>query len=180
MAGYDLHVRAAAIVRDAGGKLVGRTRLQKITYLSQLAGFADDFPFEYRHYGPFSDDLAEAMEIATGLRLVEEDEQGTGWGGWYSTYRFNPSNTLVAPTASGRAHFVSAAAKIGAIELELAATAAFLYADEGIGREDERDPWKETARRKPEKASGGRLRRAKAAYRKLQAIASPRPLPQIG
>ena len=67
--GYDLHEKAAALVRDAGGKLVGRTRLQKVAYLTQLAGFARDFPFEYRHYGPYSEELAEAMEIASGSTL---------------------------------------------------------------------------------------------------------------
>ena len=76
MMGYDLHVKAAAIVRDAGGRLVGRTRLQKVAYLTQLAGFAGDFPFEYRHYGPYSEDLAEAMEIAVGPR----DGRGGGEG----------------------------------------------------------------------------------------------------
>ena len=36
------HKIAARIVQDAGGELVGRTRLQKVTYLAQLAGFGDD------------------------------------------------------------------------------------------------------------------------------------------
>jgi len=86
MRNYDLHRRAAEIVREAGGQLIGRTRLQKVTYLMQLAGFSDDFPFEYRHYGPFSEDLANAMEIASGMGLVAEEERRTDWGGWYSIY----------------------------------------------------------------------------------------------
>src|SRR3546814_1591888 len=46
-----------------------------------------------------------------------------------------------------RRAFVSAAAKIGAIELELAATAAFLHDCEGYNSHDGRgDPWKETER----------------------------------
>ena len=72
-----------------------------------------------------------------------------------------------------------AAAQIGPIELELAATAAFLYADEGIGRNREGDPWIETARRKPEKAEGGRLERAKLEYGRLRAVTTPIPLPPI-
>ena len=55
--------------------------------------------------------------------------------------------------------------------LELAATAAFL-ASEG-----ERDPWHETARRKPEKAA--RLDDAKKLYQRLRAISLPVPLPEI-
>ncbi len=176
MAGYDLHRKAAAIVRDAGGKLVGRTRLQKVTYLSQLAGFAEDFPFEYRHFGPYSEELAEAMEIATGLQLVNEKERQTDWGGWYSIYLVDI--VRMSPDAD-RAGFVATASKIGAIELELAATAAFLYADEGIGRNRDGDPWEETARRKPDKAAEGRLQRAKAAYKKLLRMDTPAQLPPI-
>ena len=32
------HLVAARIVQDAGGEVIGRTRIQKITYLAQLAG----------------------------------------------------------------------------------------------------------------------------------------------
>ena len=88
--GYDLHKKAARIVRDAGGRLVGRTRLQKVAYLSQLAGFTRDFPFEYRHYGPYSEELAEAMEIAVGLDIVQEDEKESASGAWYSIYSTGP------------------------------------------------------------------------------------------
>src|ERR1043166_7201441 len=83
----DAHLRAAKFVRDAGGVLVGRTRLQKVSYLTQLAGYAAGFDFEYRHYGPYSDELASAMEIATGLGLVREEEKRAEWGGRYSIYR---------------------------------------------------------------------------------------------
>ena len=173
----DAHLRAARIICDAGGALVGRTRLQKVSYLTELAGFPGGFEFEYRHYGPFSDDLASAMEIATGLGLVEEEERRAEWGGRYSIYRSTdrtpPSND------NSQVQFVTAAAKIGAIELELAATAAFLYADEGIGRNRSGDPWAETARRKPDKAGDGRLERAKTAYRRLRALSTPEPLPPI-
>ena len=80
MSGYDLHEKAVSIVHDAGGELVGRTRLQKVAYLCQLAGFSADFPFEYRHFGPFSEELADAMQIAIGLKRVREDERRTNWG----------------------------------------------------------------------------------------------------
>lgn len=179
MAEYDLHKKAAAIVRDAGGELVGRTRLQKVAYLSQLAGFAEDFPFEYRHYGPYSEELAEAMKIASGLQFVKEKEKQADWGGWYSIYSVEPPEPEGVPVDDNRANFISAAAGISAIELELAATAAFLFAKEGVGRDNEGNPWEETAERKPEKAGGGRLKRAKEAYRQLQDIDTPTPLPQI-
>ena len=172
--GYDLHWKAAAIVRDAGGRLVGRTRLQKVAYLTQLAGFASDFPFEYRHYGPYSEELAEAMEIAVGLNIVIEEERESASGAWYSVYSADP-----ADTNNDRVRFINAASEIGAIELELAATAAFLYAEEGYRGGRGRNPWTITAQRKPSKAADGRLGRARAAYKRLCRIAPPGALPPI-
>jgi hypothetical protein len=173
MATRDPHLIAARLVRDAGGQLVGRTRLQKVAYLTQLAGFADDFQFEYRHYGPFSDDLAQGMEIASAFGDVVEEERRADWGGRYSIYRIQGAAT---PPDDPRAAFVRRAAQIGAIELELAATAAFLAREEGVA-----EPWAETARRKPEKASQGRLDRARQEYARLRAETGDRlpRLPQV-
>lgn len=176
MSSYDRHLRAARIVREAGGELVGRTRLQKVVYLAQLAGFGDEFDFEYRHYGPFSEDLATAMEIAAGLGVVQEEEKRADWGGWYSIYK--ATEQTPAPARPDRSAFIAAAARLGAIELELAATAAFLYAREGVAP-PAGDPWEATRQLKPDKAAHGRLERAKAAYRTLMAQTSPRPLPAI-
>lgn len=179
MANYDLHHRAAAVVRDSGGRLVGRTRLQKVAYLAQLAGFDQDFPFEYRHYGPYSEELADAMEIAVGFKLVNEEEKQSDWGGWYSIYKADEPDKIDMPETQARAEFISEAAGVGAIELELAATAAFLYSTEGIGKDGQGDPWEETEKLKPEKAANGRLERAKQAYRELQQLETPTPLPRI-
>ena len=179
MTGYTLHHRAAAMIRDAGGELIGRTRLQKTTYLTQLAGFSKDFVFGYKHYGPYSEELAEAIEIAAGLSIVNEDERRADWGGRYSIYRFGGEELVDCPENADRQSFIRAAARIGSIELELAATAAFLYSAEGFGKDGNGDPWAETARRKPEKAGEGRLEKAKEAYRALLQIHVPAPLPNI-
>lgn len=176
MAVREAHLCAARMVDDAGGQLVGRTRLQKVAYLTQLAGFPVGFEFEYRHYGPFSEELATAMEIAGGLGLVQEEERRADWGGRYSVYRSHGKTGA----DNMRTRFVSAAAKIDAVELELAATAAFLFAVEGIGRVQPGDPWVQTAQLKPEKAIDGRLDRARAAYNKLRVLSTPVPLPPIG
>ena len=172
--GYDLHVKAAAIVRDAGGRLVGRTRLQKVAYLAQLAGFGNDFTFEYHHYGPYSEELAEAMEIAVGLDFVGKEEKVSASGAWYSVYTADP-----ADPDNDRARFIAEASNIGAIELELAATAAFLYAEEGCRGGPESDPWEITVQRKASKATKARLRVAKARYRNLLKMAEPGTLPPI-
>ncbi len=164
--------KAAEIVRDAGGRIVGRTRLQKVAYLLELAGFGEGFAFEYRHYGPYSENLTEAIVGADAFGLITEEERRTDWGGWYSTFDATPD--AGRPEAGPRARFAAAAAAIDAVELELAATAAYLRAVEGCD-----DPWAETARRKPEKVGGGRLERAREAYRQLLALETARPLPPI-
>ena len=69
------------------------------------------------------------MEIAVGLGIVREKEAVSKAGAWYSIYRADSPKDK-----NDRARFVTAAAEFGAIELELAATAAFLYAEEGYGR----------------------------------------------
>ncbi|WP_372397140.1 hypothetical protein ABMY26_24015 [Azospirillum sp. HJ39] len=164
--------KAAEIVRDAGGQIVGRTRLQKVAFLLELAGFGEGFPFEYRHYGPYSEALADSIRAASVFDLVDEREQTASWGGMYSIYSATPEAGLRRD--DGRARFAEAAASIDSIELELAATAAFLAA---VERSD--DPWGETARRKPEKVEGGRLDRAKDAYRRLLSLPTSKPLPRI-
>lgn len=176
MAKRDPHIAAARIVQDAGGELVGRTRLHKIAYLLQLAGFGEEFHFDYKHYGPFSEDLARGMEIATAFGDVQEDEQQAAWGGWYSIYKLPHARP---PGDPSRAAFVQRAKQIPAIELELAATAAFLYVVEGVGRTKMGNPWAETRARKPEKASNGRLEKAAAVYAELRQSQPETRLPEL-
>jgi uncharacterized protein YwgA len=171
MATRDPHLVATRIIQDAGGDLVGRTRLQKVAYLMKLAGFGEEFDFEYRHYGPFSEDLARGMDIAVAFGQVNEVEQQAAWGGRYSVFSLKKP---AGPTDSTRAAFVQKAKKVNAVELELAATAAFLFVVEKM-----EDPWAETIRRKPEKAKDGRLARAQAAYEDLRNMKTPRTLPAL-
>ena len=137
--------KAAEIVCDVGGTIVGRTRLQKVGYLLELAGLGDGFHFEYKHYGPYSEELAEGVRLARAFGLVEEQERPTGWGGFYSIYTVQSEAEIQG--SKKRAEFAREAAGISAIELELLATAAYLHVEENC-----EDPWSETKRRKPEKA----------------------------
>lgn len=171
MAGIDDAHRAAAIVSDAGGYIVGRTKLQKIGFFLEAAGVGSGFPFRYKHYGPYSDQLAAAAQHAAALGLIDENEAVANWGGQYSIfYTKMPPNSSAHPA---RARLAQEMVGADAVELELAATAAFL-ANEGFP-----DPWAETARRKPEKAEGERLELAKQLYRRLQQIPAPHTLPAI-
>jgi uncharacterized protein len=171
MAGIDYAQGAAAIVRDAGGHIVGRTKFQKIAFFLEAAGVGSGFPFRYKHYGPYSELLAAAAQHAAALRLIVENESVAAWGGQYSTfYTQMPADPSMHPA---RARLAQEMANADAVELELAATAAFL------AYEKFPDPWAETARRKPEKAEGGRLERAKQLYLRLQQIPAPHLLPAI-
>lgn len=161
--------RVVQIVSDSGGRVVGRTKLQKIAYLLEATGLGEGFSFEYRHYGPYSEELTSAARSAKLLGVLREDEHATTWGGFYSVY----SVSSEASGESTRTQLAKIAAGADAIELELAATAAFL-ASEG-----NKDPWGETAKRKPEKANPTRLDGAMNLYRQLQQVKTPKQLPAI-
>jgi hypothetical protein len=164
--------RVTEIVRDAGGKIVGRTRLQKITYLLQLAGLEEDFGFEYRHYGPYSEGLTLAIQDAHMRGLLKEEEREAAWGGVYSIY--TTEGEPPAESSSPRVRLLREAVDAGAVELELAATAAY-FSERGFPA-----PWTETANRKPDKATDGRLERAKELLGRLARIETPRRLPFVG
>lgn len=164
------YLRAARVVRDAGGRVVGRTRLQKIAYLLELAGVGEGFPFQYRHYGPYSEALTQAVKLADLFGAVSEEERRASWGGTYSVFQFIGQDSSIANEL--RRGLAELAVGSDPIELELAATAAFLSA------EGEEEPWAETARRKPDKAAQGRMDKAKQLYSRLRQ-ASQNQLPEL-
>jgi uncharacterized protein len=152
----------AKIIKDAGGKIIGRTKLQKIGYLLEVANLGSGFDFEYKHYGPFSQELATGAQIAILFGLMKEEQRNASWGGTYSEYTSDTNG--YSQENHNRKRLVLAAAAADSIELELAATALFL------SLEKYPDPWQETARRKPEKAEG-RIANAKVFYEKLREMA---------
>ena len=86
---------------------------------------------------------------------------------------------IAKKTFKSRAAFIQKAKIIDANELELAATAAFIYAVEGIGNYISGNPWAETKRRKPEKATEARLLKAFQAYESLRQLNTPKELPPL-
>jgi len=117
------------------------------------AGLEDGFFFVYKHYGPFSEDLADAARDAGLLGLLRESEERAAWGGRYSVFSVDGATGADGPPA--RRELAREAAASDAIELELAATAVYLAEDRHP------DPWAETERRKPQKAEDGRIDRAR-------------------
>lgn len=159
------------IVATAGGKFVGRTRLQKTVYLLKVGGFGGSFEFEYRHYGPYSEELSDVTTLAVIFGHLEEEKEQTSWGGIYSIYRSDARPTESASDA--RKRLILEAARANPIELELAATAAFLALEKYV------NPWEETAERKPDKADRNRLARAKRLYNRIRQLDLPQSLPDI-
>lgn len=160
--------KVAALVRDAGGQVVGRTKLQKVAYLLEASGLGDGFRFDYHHYGPYSEELASAANMADALGLIKEKPRKAAWGGAYSIYTAEVESA--ATEVSPRGRLARVAAEANATVLELAATAAYL-ADKG-----EAEPWMETAARKPDKAADDRLEEAKRLYEELRSIAPALPV----
>jgi uncharacterized protein YwgA len=163
--------KAADIIRHAGGQVVGKTRLQKMAYLLEMTGLGVGFPFEYRHYGPYSEELADGIASASFWDLISEEEHTANWGGTYSIFRAN-QRPGADKVDSARQELLKLAVKANPISLELAATAAFL-AEAGS-----RDPWAETSRRKPEKAEKY-LDDARNLYSTLREIKTPKTMPAI-
>ena len=159
----------AAIVRDAGGEVIGRTRLQQIAYLLDVVGFGDGFSFSCKHYGPYSEGVADSAALGVLLERIAEVEKQADWGGVYSIYSVNDQPDDGVPPS--RREFACKAKNSNAVALELAGTAVFL------SRANYDDPWFETVIRKPEKSESGRLTQAMGLLTELKRIDVPIPLP---
>ena len=159
------------ILQAASGEIVGRTRLQKIAYLLNLSGCDESFEFEYKHYGPFSRDVAQATDFASLAGVLTENSKPTSWGGTYSIFKLSEDNFALDDTQVSVA-LVREASGVNSIALELAATAAFLD-------DAHPDPWEETKRRKPQKATSENIQAAKSFYAKIQNLETPEKLPVL-
>lgn len=162
---------AANIVRDAGGRLVGRTRFQKLAFLLEASGLGAGFSFEYRRFGPYSDELNICTRDAELLGLIQEEEIKTAWGGTYSIFRSEQGMREGVPIT--RLELARIATAADPVELELAATAVYL-AMEGAS-----NAWEEVCRRKPEKSERGRIEKAKSLYQRIRSVETPIPLPEM-
>lgn len=159
------------VVNLAGGRIVGRTKMQKILYFLVASKRIDKFRFYYKNFGPYSDDATYAIDNSVASRLLSEESKESSWGSTYYVYTSHGPSCL--DTLGGVRDFVVEAAKSDPVRLELAATALFLF------ESDFKDPWDETARRKPEKCVGDSLSEAKALYRVLRERLGREALPEI-
>ena len=148
-------------------EIVGRIRLQKIAYLLQQKTGSRDLFFTYHHYGPYSRDLADALDWAVLRDDVEEEPRETGYGSTYSAFRWRQSDDVTAdrvgalPMAEAKAD-VATLKKQPSVILELAATIHWLRVKEQV------DDWRTQLKiRKQLKATDTNIARAEGVLRDL-------------
>ncbi|WP_058634327.1 hypothetical protein [Aureimonas ureilytica] len=141
------------IVEAAGGEIVGRIRLQKIVYLLEKMGMDGGFKFSYYHYGPYSEDLTSAVDVARFAdKAIVEEVGHTSYGSPYSIYKLgrpaSPSQQLGSLDAERARSAIARMKRDQSVVIELAATIYWL-------KEEERVPdWvSELKRRKANKAT---------------------------
>ena len=62
-----------------GGEIKGKTKLQKTVYfLGLMTGCLDDLGFRAHFYGPYSDDVAEAINRLKTIGAVDQNVRGGG------------------------------------------------------------------------------------------------------
>lgn len=160
--------RVAAVIDAAGGKVIGRVRMQKIFYLLDQLGFDSGFDFEYHHYGPYSRDLDNAIGDAKAFDLIKEETQNRandgvrysifklseGFGGKDEVFEKMPRENVQQQ--------LKLFDEVSITVLELAATIRWLVADEAVS------DWRaEIVRRKGVKTENGRLEKAISLLKKL-------------
>jgi uncharacterized protein YwgA len=155
-----------ALIDAAGGEIVGKIRLQKMVYLLDQLGAMSGFLFEYHHYGPYSEDLAEAVDDDVIFGRIEEDQRRrVSDGVSYVVYRSSnqgeqSSDTFSQPAIRGAIEEMN---RQSMTILELAATIHWLAFKEKI-----RNWREELIRRKGVKTEHGRAERAIELLEKLK------------
>ncbi|MCB9948202.1 MAG: hypothetical protein H6842_10285 [Rhodospirillaceae bacterium] len=149
------------------GEIVGRIRLQKIAYLLQQKAGRRDLFFTYHHYGPYSRELAEALDRAVILEEIDEKSRDTDYGTTYSIFhwkkRVRREKEAVGPISMTEAKPIMARLKKEpAVILELAATIHWL-----IHKEQAKDWESELKIRKKLKSTPENIGRAKTVLRDL-------------
>ena len=154
----DLVDYVSALVRLSDGKIVGKTRLQKIAYLLEAKELGFGLSFDYHNFGPFSADLAFAADDAESLGYISTEEHLGYHSVPYTVFlatdqapEFEEGDDLQARrVALGTINGYSA------LVLELAATAVYLKRN-GYPK----SVWKEVKKRKRIKATRERVAAAK-------------------
>jgi|SRR5208282_3388 len=163
----ELHdIVTYVVALNEGGKVVGKTRLQKMVFLLDQCGLKSGCSYDYHYYGPFSAEIAEAAEDAYHLGQLNYEENPGFYAVPYGVYEIARPSANV-PEAIGGLERRTVEGKLNlmggysAIELELAATLQYLQTR---GFKDAAALVKEL---KPAKATPERLTHAQKLLRDL-------------
>lgn len=142
------------------GELVGRIRLQKVFYLLEKLGMQSGVPFEYHHYGPYSEAVSDAVTDAKFWgKLKETVSFRVSDGAPYSSFKTDRSvpQSLGSMKAEDAQNFLKKFAGYTSTVLELAATVHWLAFVEKVPN------WRaEIKASKANKIENGRLDKAVA------------------
>jgi hypothetical protein len=150
------------IVKLNGGRLTGKTRLQKSAYFLESYDVGFGLEFEYHHYGPYSEELASLAEDARDLQLMKIQWDTSLNGAEYAIFIDTSGQLPDDPEDRRRSDILGILRDYTSTELELAATADFL------ARTGHDQAWEETARRKSSKITPERVAHSKALLRRLE------------
>ena len=148
----------AALVKAAGGELVGRVRLQKIAYLLQKLGVeeADGLDWDYHHFGPYSREVESDIIFANLFDVVREERKPRAFdGALYSIFKLGDKPGEAIEPSDRMKELVQHLKDENSVVLELAATAHWLFDVEKV-----KDWEKEIRLRKTWKVEDGRLDKA--------------------
>lgn len=156
-----------SLVVAAGGEVVGKIRLQKVVYLLDQIGLNSGFSYEYFHYGPYSENLAERVEDDVIFGHLHADQRRRLSDGVpYVAYRANGAGDGEKPDQHMSPDRMQIALhemqRRSATVLELAATIHWLTVVEGLS-----DWMTELVRRKGAKTGNGRDQQALELLRTL-------------
>ena len=161
----ELDQLVVGVVALAGGELVGRIRLQKVVYLLDQLGMNSSAPFEYHHYGPYSEAVSDAVTDAKFWGNIKETVNfRVADGAPYSSFRTErPEPVQIGNLSDEDAkRYLAEFAGYTSTVLELAATVHWLAFKE------ERADWRDEIEiRKAGKTSNGRLEKALALLQDL-------------
>ena len=160
-----MSINIPALIEAAGGEVVGKIRLQKMIYLLEQIGVESGFKFDYHHYGPYSEELAEAVDDNVIFGCIEEEQKRRVSDGVpYVIYRslvhqMQSTDVLSQPAVETAIEEIN---RQSMTVLELAATIHWLAFKEKV-----RSWREELLRRKGVKAAEGRTDQAIKLLEKL-------------
>src|SRR3989304_7073181 len=139
-----------SIIITEGQRIAGRTKMQKIGYLTNITGWNVFTDFKYHYYGPYSETLANNLNSLVENRWVQEDFEITEQkNNQLYIYSANKSSTKRLNALINRARIQDeplvekTLGLIGQLNvfspdnLEIMATLVFIRRSEGIDNNDE-------------------------------------------